>query len=123
MVRAIRQQESGGNFSARGGSGEFGAYQFMPDTWKAWAQQYLGDANAQPDKNNQNKVAYMRVAELKNKGLNPGQIAASWNAGIGSLRNDAWKQRVGVNKFGQRYDTPGYVRKVYSLFKQFRQQA
>lgn len=114
MVRAIRQHESGGNFNAKGGSGEFGAYQFMPKTWQSWAGRFLGNPNAQMTKANQNKVAYMRVLELKNQGYNPGQIASIWNHG-----SPNFKGVVGVNSAGVHYDTPGYVRKVYSLYKQF----
>ena len=40
LAKAIRQTESGGNFNARGKSGEFGAYQFTEPTWNAYASKY-----------------------------------------------------------------------------------
>lgn len=118
LLRAIRQQESGGNYNAKSKDGGRGAFQFT-GTWNSWAGRFLGDPNAQMTRANQNKVAYMKILELKNKGYNPGQIAAAWNAGEGSLKNDAWKRKVGVNSAGVRYDTPKYVRNVYSLYRQF----
>lgn len=70
LAKAIRQHESGGNFSARGQSGEYGAYQFMPDTWKSWSKQYLGQdipiEQATPEQ--QNEVAYKKIKELKDQG-------------------------------------------------------
>lgn len=114
LAKAIRQHESGGNYKAKGGSGEFGAYQFMPSTWKSWAKQYLGDSNAKMDEINQNKVAYYKILELKNKGYNPGQIASIWNSG-----KPDWKGKVGVNKYGAKYNVPKYVQNVYSLYKKY----
>jgi hypothetical protein len=113
LCSAIAKQESGSDYSAKGGSGEHGAYQFMPDTWSSWAGQYLGDKNAPLTVENQNKVAYSKVSELKNKGYNPAQIASIWNSG-----SPNWQGKVGVNKFGVKYDTPSYVRGVSQYFKQ-----
>lgn len=115
LAKAIRQHESGNNYQAKGGSGEFGAYQFMPATWKSWAKKYLGNSNAEMNRINQNKVAYYRIKEWKDQGLNPGQIAAAWNSG--SPYN--WENKIGVNKFGVRYDVPKYVKSVYSIYKRF----
>lgn len=117
MLRAIRHQESGGNYQARSKDGGMGAYQFT-NTWKPWSQKYLGVANAPMTVVNQNKVAYARISEMKNKGYNPAQIAAAWNAGEGKVKNDAWKKMVGVNKFGIKYNVPRYVKNVYAMYKQ-----
>ncbi len=120
MVRAIKQQESGGR-SVKGASGEFGMYQFMPATWKAAAQQYLGDPNAPQTPENENYVMYHRVADMKAKGLNPGQIAAVHNAGSSVLKDpNAWFNRIGTNSKGVHYDTPGYVNKVYALYQKYK---
>lgn len=116
LVTAIGKQESNNNYTARGASGEFGAYQFMPDTYKAWAKEFLGDENAPPSMENQNKIAYSRVKSWKDQGLTPAQIAAAWNAGEGKLKNDAWKKNVGTNDFGVKYDTPSYVKNVSKYF-------
>jgi len=117
LAKSIRQVESGGDYNARGGSGEFGAYQFMPETWKSWSKQYLGDSNALPDKINQNKVAYSKIKELKDKGHKASEIASIWNSG-----KPDYKGKVGTNKFGVAYDVPAYVAKVGGAYKSLKPQ-
>jgi hypothetical protein len=115
LASAILQKESGGNYKAKGGSGEYGAYQFMPATWKSWAGNHLSDPNAPMTVENQNKVAYAQIKMLKDKGLNPAQIASQWNSG----KPNAYKENHrGVNKFGIAYDTPKYVADVSAIYKQ-----
>jgi muramidase (phage lysozyme) len=117
MAKAIRQVESGGNFNAQGKSGESGGYQFMPETWKAWAGKYLGNPNADLSPRNQNEVAYKHIKELKDSGLNPGQIASEWNSG----RTDSHYNGVkGVNQFGAAYDVPKYVSNVYAEYEKLK---
>ena len=115
LAKAIRQHESGGNYQAKGGSGEFGAYQFMPATWRGWAKKYLGNAGAKMTRINQNKVAYYRIKEWKDAGYNPGQIASLWNSG-----SPQWQGKIGINKYGIKYNVPRYVKNVYSLYKKYR---
>lgn len=107
IAQAIRKVESNGRYDAAGGSGEGGAYQFMPSTWKSWAGKYLGDPNAKMDKINQNKVAYYKIKELKDQGFKVDQIASVWNSG-----GPNYAGKVGTNKYGVKYDTPSYVAKV-----------
>lgn len=123
LVSAIGQAETGPSssqaYSARGASGEFGRYQFMPETYKNYAQKYLGDPNAQPTVENQNKIAYSFVKEKKDAGYNPAQIASMWNAGEG--KPDAYKENFkGVNNKGVAYDTPAYAAKVSKYYEQNR---
>lgn len=127
LAKAIRQKESGGKFDAVGDAGtSTGAYQFQEATWKSWAKQHLGDANAPKTRENQNKVAYKQIETWKNKGLSPAQIAAAWNAGEGKLKNDAWKQNVGetvINGQKIKYDTPSYVRDVGNLYQKIKSES
>jgi hypothetical protein len=104
---AIRQTESGGNYQAKGASGEYGAYQFTPATWSGWAKQYFGDANAPMTKVNQDKVATAKVQELIDKGYNAQQIALIWNGGTPVAKK-------GVNSKGVAYDSGAYAKKVLS---------
>lgn len=119
LAKAIRQAESGGNFGARGASGEFGAYQFMPDTWKGWSRQYLGRDvpldSATPQE--QNEVAYKRIKELKDQGRNVGEIASMWNSGSPTKYLEQWK---GKNEKGVEYDTPGYAKKVAEEYQRIK---
>lgn len=125
LVSAIGRAETGNptpqSYTQRGASGEFGRYQFMPDTYKAYAKKYLGDENAQPTVENQNKIAYSFVKEKKDAGFNPAQIASMWNAGEG--RPNAYKENFrGVNAQGVAYDTPAYAAKVSQYYNQLNSQ-
>jgi len=121
LASSIGEAETGPSspaaYTQKGASGEFGRYQFMPDTYKNYAQKYLGDANAQPTVENQNKIIYDFISEKKKAGYNPAQIASMWNAGEG--KPDAYKENYkGVNSKGVAYDTPAYVQKVSQLYQQ-----
>lgn len=110
IAAAIKQVESGGRYDAKGGSGEFGAYQFMPATWKGWANKYLGNANAPMTPENQDKVALAKIQDLMNQGYNAQQIALIWNGGSPTIKS-------GTNKFGVKYDTGAYANKVLAALK------
>lgn len=123
LAKAIKRQESGSAkdaYNVKGASGEYGAYQFMPDTWKQWSKEFLGDPNAPMSIENQNKVAYNKIKQLKDKGFTPAQVAAAWNAGEGKIANDAWKTNVGRNSMGVEYDTPSYVKNVSKYYMELR---
>lgn len=126
LARAIRARESKGNYNAVGDAGTSkGAYQWQPNNFENGAKEYGLDPNDFSPVN-QDKVAYHQVKALKDKGYSPEQVAAAWNAGEGSLKNDAWKTNIGVTTIkGQqiRYDTPGYVNAVVEEFKKNKGQA
>jgi hypothetical protein len=111
IASAIKKVESDGNYSAKGGSGEYGAYQFMPSTWKDWAGKYLGNANAPLTPQNQDKVALARINDLLKMGYSPEQVALTWNHG-------SPKRVSGVNKYGVKYDSGAYADKVMAALKQ-----
>lgn len=108
IAEAIRQVESEGNYDATGESGENGAYQFMPDTWKEWAGKHLGNANAPMTQQNQDFVAQMQINEWLREGKTAEEIALLWNGG-------ETKRKSGVNKFGVKYDSGAYADKVLSM--------
>ncbi len=118
LVSAIGRAETGSSspeaYTQKGASGEFGRYQFMPDTWKQWAPEAGVDVN-DTSIEAQNKVAYNKVKEWKEQGLNPAQIASKWNSG----NENAYKEgHKGVNKFGVAYDTPTYTAKVSQYYQE-----
>ena len=123
LAKAIRQSESGGDFKARGKSGEVGAYQFTKDTWNAQAPKYgikVPIEQATPEQ--QNEVAYRKIKEWKDSGKNVGQVASMWNAGEGEP--DAYTGKfsngqpsTGVNKFGAKFDVPTYAKSVASAYQ------
>ena len=123
LAKAIRQTESGGNFKAKGKSGEYGAYQYTPDTWKATSSKYgvnVPIEQATPEQ--QNEVTYRRIKEWKDSGRNVGQIASMWNAGEGEP--DAYtgkfsngKSAIGKNKYGVDYSVPKYAKSVATAYQ------
>lgn len=116
LAKSIRQVESGGDFNAKGKSGESGAYQWTPDTWKAHAKDVLGNENAPMTPDNQNAVAYTILKKRKDAGLNPAQIAAEWNSGSAT----GWENKVGVNDKGVEYNVPKYVKNVTDTYQQMK---
>jgi hypothetical protein len=120
LAKAIRRAETGGSsdpYNAKGASGEYGAYQFMPKTWQGWSKQYLGQENAPMSVANQNKVAYLRIKELKDQGLTPAQIASSWNSGGKDTYKTTGEAAKSTNDQGVDYDVPAYVKKVSQNYR------
>ena len=123
LAKAIRARESKGDYNAIGDAGTSkGAYQWQPNNFENGARKYgLNPSDFSPI--NQDKVAYYQVKELKEKGYTPEQVAASWNAGEGSLKNDAWRTMRGSRMInGQKvdYDVPAYVQSVTSEFQKLK---
>ena len=113
IAEAIKQVESGGNYNAKGGSGESGAYQFMPGTWASWSADYsnqvLHKSGVLPmTPENQDAVAKWKIQTWLSQGLTPQQIAAKWNSGS----EIGWENKIGVNSKGVSYNVPAYVNKV-----------
>lgn len=122
LAKAIRQVESGGDFSAKGKSGEYGAYQFTPDTWaKQSSEAGINVPLDKSTKEQQNQVAYTKIKSWKDKGFNPGQIASMWNAGEG--KPDAYLDNSfkGTNKYGASYDVPAYAKSVATAYQTIKQ--
>ena len=118
LTKAIRRTETGGHndpYNAQGKSGEFGAYQFLPSTYKSWAKTHLGDENAPMTIENQNKVAYSQVKAWKDQGLSPAQIASAWNSGD---PNKYKTGGIGLNSMGVAYNVPDYVSKVSNNYRE-----
>lgn len=120
LTKAIRQTESGGNFSAVGKSGEYGAYQFTEPTWNATSSKYgVNVPLKQATPEQQNEVAYRQIKEWKDKGYNVGQVASMWNSG----KPDAYLDNsyIGVNKHGASFNVPEYAKKVADVYQSFKQ--
>lgn len=118
LAKAIRQSESGGDSTAKGKSGEYGAYQFTEPTWNTASQKFLGQQIplAQSTSQQQNEVAYKQIKEWKDKGHNVGEIASMWNAGENKPK--AYLEgNIGVNKYGVKFDTPAYAKSVATAYQ------
>jgi len=129
LAKAIRQTESGGNYSATSKDGSYGAYQFLQSTWNNTAQKYGISASwkdATPEQ--QNAVAYNQIKEWKDAGHNVAQIASMWNAGqgnpnayTGTFANG--KPAVGTNSAGVKYSVPDYAYKVANAYQTYKKQS
>lgn len=121
LGKSIRKIESNDDFTARGGSGEFGGYQYTEPTWNAQAKAAgvnvpLSAANREQ----QNQVWYTWAKKKKDEGYNIGQIASMHNAGEGNP--DAYiKGNKGTNKYGVSYDTKAYAEKVAAFYQGLKQ--
>lgn len=123
MARAIKSVETQGQsdpYTARGKSGEYGAYQYTAPTWSADSKKYLGQdvPLEQATIEQQNRVAYNKIKELKDKGYTPIQVASIWNSG----KPDAYADTSykGTNKSGATFDVPQYASAVVNAYNQFK---
>lgn len=130
LAQSIRQQESGGDPTKMGDANtSAGAYQWnngktaltpgqVPANFQAGAKAVGLDPN-DFSKENQNKVAYLQMAQDKAAGLQPYEIAAKWNSG----NKDGWKDHKGTTVINGKtisYDTPQYVKNVMATFTKMR---
>jgi len=129
LLKAVRQKESGGGRNTVSKlskeEGSFGGLQYLEPTFKAQSKLLGGrDLNGNPlDINNdahQNLVFYTWAKNLKDQGYGLDQVAAAHNGGMGAAKD--YTKRIGVNKFGNKYNVPAYVRDVVGLYNQYRNQ-
>lgn len=128
ITKAIGYAENGGapdpNKTRAGKTGELKSiFQYTPETWKAYAKQYLGDENAALTPDSETEVTLRKVGDLLDSGYTAKQIASEWNSGdknayTGKFTNG--NPSIGINrKYGVRYDVPSYARKVNDYAKKF----
>lgn len=120
IAEAMKQVESGGDYSIVSRDGGKGAYQFT-GTWPSWSAAYaaekgLGNQPLPFTPENQDAVAKWKIGQYLDKGWTLEQVAAAWNGGEGVVPNDRWKTMVGRNDAGVRYDVPHHVSKVVDAF-------
>lgn len=129
LAKAVRQIESGGNPTAVGKSGEYGAYQYEPGTWAV--QSKAAGVNVplqQATLAQQNQVWYTWAKAQKDAGKNVGQIASMQNAGEGEP--DAYTGKFsngqpskGTNPEGVPFDVPEYAKEVAKTYQQYKSQS
>lgn len=117
FARSIKRVENpGGDPNQKGGSGEWGDYQYTKATWDADTKKYgLNYQFGTATREQQNEVAYKKFSELKKQGYTPAQIASIHNSG-----KPEWSGNTGTNKFGVKYDTPKYVDSVMKAYEEIK---
>lgn len=120
LTKAIREVESGNRFDAKGASGEYGGYQFTPGTWEAYSKEFgINTPLEAATREQQTEVVYKKLKQWKDQGYNPGEIASMWNAG--EAKKDAYLTgHSGTNKYGAKYDTQAYARKVNEAYQRLK---
>ena len=113
ICKAIKQIESRGNYTVVGGSQEYGAYQFTPATWTRLCQRFMDEELDIRITTNQDLIAYLAISRLVDKGYMAKQIASIWNSG-----SSKWNGKIGINKYGVKYNVPSYVNKFNNTYKQ-----
>lgn len=110
LAEAVKTVESRGNYHAKGASGEYGAYQMMPTTYKSLSKKCLGEVvPATPE--NQDKIVVCTFQQFLKEDRKPKEIIQWWNSGSFT------RCSKGVNKFNVKYDCPAYVQKVLAHVK------
>lgn len=127
LAKATRTIESGNNPTAQGKSGEYGYYQYEPDTW-AQQSKFAGVdvplKQATPQQ--QNQVWYTWAKAKKDAGNNIGQIASMQNAGDGEPNaytgnfSDG-SPSVGTNNYNVKFDVPTYAKSIANEYQKIKQ--
>lgn len=115
LLWTINTIESPGQYHVPGGSLEYGAYQFQPDTWNLWCLKLFGEVLDIQIPENQDKVAAGKVQYLLQQELTTEEIAAYWNSG--SEKN--WQKKKGINRWGRKYNVPAYVQKFIKIYNSY----
>jgi len=111
LMYTFRIIESGDDYTKRGLSGEYGAYQFLPSTWTLYCLEFYGkELDIRVDEN-QDRVAYLKLKKLLDNGFTEDQIASFWNSGRANGHH-----LVGVNKHGVPYNVKKYVDNFLSIY-------
>jgi hypothetical protein len=113
LTDAIIQTESGGR-QIKGGSGEFGLAQFLPETWKTISIEMTGSVLEQTPEN-ERMVVEAKIKQLLEKGYSPHEVALIWNTSLGGQEQPY--VRKGINQHGVEYDSLAYANEVISNLK------
>lgn len=117
IIKTFSYQETRGNHNLKGASGEIGEFQIMPSTWKLFCKIYA-KKYIEPTRKAQKEMIYVVILDWSSKGLTVEQIAAKWNSGS----HIGWQNKIGVNRFGVKYNVPRYVAEFKKTFNKLMKQ-
>lgn len=116
IAETLKKIESNKDYNAIGASDEFGAYQIQKETWKYWCKKHFdADTIMKMTPENQDKMAYIVIESLVDKGYSPKQIASIWNC-----NSPKWEGKIGINRYGVKYNVPLYVEKFSKVYNNLR---
>ena len=119
IALAIKKQESGGDYNAKGASGEYGAYQWKPATWRIISREMAGEILERTPVN-ENYIAMLKVQQLLDRGWNAEEIGRIWNSSLGG--DEVPHKRVGVNKHGVRFNSISYGKAILGHYETLKAQ-
>ena len=91
FMYALGQVESGGSYTARNSTtGAYGRYQIIPSSWRAWAQEVLGNAYAPMTPENQDKVAAYKLHQTYHRVGSWPPVAYWWLTGRINTNRSTW---------------------------------
>ena len=108
IAEAIKKHETNGNCSLKGASGEIGCMQYTKGTWNALTKKYYGEVKGYSTTTEE----FITLKYIQDLGdLKPQQVFQTWNQGT-------YKKPCirGVNKFGVKYDSCAYIKKVMAIY-------
>lgn len=106
VTEAIEKNEGArGNCHIKGQSSEVGCFQFLPSTWQGDSKKYLGYVAPTTSYITQKYVTAHKVQAWIDQGKTDYQIGLLYNSG-------QLKEVKGTNKFGARYDSGAYAKKL-----------
>ena len=111
LLETIKIIESGGNYSIKGKSLEYGAYQFTSTTYRMYSYLYFKELLPMTPEN-QDKIARKKIENLVKAGFTDSEIASFWNSG-----SPEWEGKIGINKYGVKYNVPKYVENFNNTIK------
>lgn len=111
LLQAIKIIESRGNYSVKGESSEYGAYQFTNATYRMYSYLYFKELLPMTPEN-QDKIARKKIENLVKAGFTDSEIASFWNSG-----SPKWEGKIGINKYGVKYNVPKYVENFNNTIK------
>ena len=114
---ALGQVESGGSYTARNSStGAYGRYQIIPSSWRAWAQEVLGNAYAPMTPENQDKVAAYKLHQTYHRVGSWPPVAYWWLTGRINTSRSTWSSfaRSYVDKIMAIYNRTGDAAGTFS---------
>lgn len=117
LIETFSYQETRGNHNLKGASGEIGEFQIMPKTWELFCKMYA-KKYIKPTRKAQKEMIYAVISDWSSKGLTVEQIAAKWNSGS----HIGWQNKIGVNRFGVKYNVPRYVAEFKKTFNKLMKQ-
>jgi len=100
-----------------GQSGEYGCFQILPGTWRAYSIDVAGKVLPQTEAN-ERYIVEGKIDEWLADGITPRGIFLTWNQGSATGWGGGTDCYAGTNKWGVHYDSCDYAHRALSILAQ-----